>query len=93
MANTKTAKKQILVSRRNHERNVHFKTMLKTSIKKARTAMAGEDKEAAKAALDAAVKRIYKSATKRLIKKQNASRKVSRLMLAFNRQFGEKAEA
>lgn len=89
MANTKTAKKQILVSRRNQERNVHFKSMLKTSIKKARIAMEGEDKEAAKAALDAAVKRIYKSATKRLIKKQNASRKVSRLMLAFNRQFSE----
>ncbi len=90
MANTKTAKKQILVTRRNQERNVHFKTMLKTSIKKARIAMDGEDRDAAKTALDAAVKRIYKSATKRLIKKQNASRKVSRLMLAFNKQFGKK---
>ena len=87
MANTKTAKKQILITKRNHERNLHFKTMLKSSVKKARTAMEADDKAAAKEALDAAVKRIYKSATKRLIKKQAASRKVSRLMLAFNRQF------
>lgn len=87
MANTKTAKKQILITKRNYERNLHFKTMLKTSVKKARAAMDADDKTVAKEALDAAVKRIYKSVTKRLIKKQTASRKVSRLMLAFNRQF------
>ena len=90
MANTKTAKKQILISLRNQERNVHFKTMLKNSLKNAQIAFSGDDKDAAKIALDAAVKRIYKSATKRLIKKQNASRKVSRLMKAYNRQFAAK---
>jgi len=39
VANTKTAKKQLLITKRNHERNVHFKTMLKNALKKARTAI------------------------------------------------------
>lgn len=88
MANTKTAKKQLLITKRNHERNVHFKTMLKNALKKARTAITeGKEPEAAQAALSQAVKTLYRSSNKGVIKRQNASRRVSRIMLAYNKQF------
>jgi small subunit ribosomal protein S20 len=88
MANTKTAKKQIQVSKRNHERNVAVKSRLKSMLKRARQAIAeGQDAAAATDALNQAVKTLYKSATKGIIKKQNASRRVGRLMLSFNRAF------
>jgi small subunit ribosomal protein S20 len=88
MANTKTAKKQILISKRNHERNVAIKSRLKSTLKQARLAIAGGgDAAAATEALNKAVKTLYKSATKGIIKKQNASRRVSRLMLSFQRAF------
>jgi small subunit ribosomal protein S20 len=88
MPNTKTAKKQLQVTKRNNERNRHFKSTLKTAVKKARAAItAAEDAQAAQLAVNAAVKTLYRSATKRIIKKQNAYRHVSRLMRAFNTAF------
>lgn len=87
MANTKSAKKQILVSKRNQERNVQYKSALKTAIKKARLAISGGDASAAQAQVNEAVGTLYKSVTKGIIKKQNASRRVGRLMRAFNKQF------
>ena len=53
MANTKTAKKQLLITARNHQRNQHYTTMLKTALKKARLAITGSD---AKSALTIATK-------------------------------------
>ena len=35
MANIKSAKKRVLVAERNHEKNVAFKTSIKTALKKA----------------------------------------------------------
>ena len=88
MANTKTAKKMILVSERNRVRNLHFKTILKNAIKKAKAAIdAGEDKEAATAAVSQAVKHLHRTASKGIIKRGNASRRASRLMTAFNKAF------
>jgi len=88
MANTKTAKKQILVTKRNHERNLAIKSRLKSTLKRARLAIAAAaDATAATDALNLAVKTLYKSATKGIIKKQNASRRVGRLMLSYNRAF------
>ncbi|MCH7472324.1 30S ribosomal protein S20 [bacterium] len=85
---TKTAKKQLKLNRANRMRNMHFKTLLKSAMKKARGAIEeGGDAEAAKAVLNHAVKLLHRSASKRIIKRQNASRRVSRLMLAYNRQF------
>jgi small subunit ribosomal protein S20 len=92
MANTKTAKKQIQISKRNHERNLAVKSKLKTMMKRARVAItAADDQAAAAEAVNNAVKTLYKSATKGIIKKQNASRRVSRLMLSFNKAFAEGA--
>ena len=89
MANTKSAKKQILNTERNRLRNVKYKSALKTAIKKARLAIAGGDPASAQEQLNAAVGSLYKSVTKGIIKKQNASRRVGRLMLAFNKQFAQ----
>lgn len=94
MANTKTAKKQLLVTRRNHLRNVHYKTMLKTAIKRARQVIAGaSDSAAAQEALNFAVKSLYKTASKGIIKKQTASRRVSRIMKLYSKHFPQSANA
>jgi small subunit ribosomal protein S20 len=88
MANTKTAKKQLLNTKRNHMRNVHYKTMLKSAVKRARqTISAGSDVTAAQGALNLAVKMLYKTATRGVIKKHNASRRVSRIMRLYNKHF------
>lgn len=93
MPNTKTAKKQLLVTKRNFERNRHFKSTLKTAVKKARAAIAtAENQDEAQKAMQAAVKTLYRSASKRIIKKQSAYRHVSRLMRSFNNAFNPKAE-
>jgi small subunit ribosomal protein S20 len=86
--NTKTAKKQLLVSRRNRERNQHVLTTLKTALKKARAGIAeGKDATAAGAAVNLAVQVLHRTATKGVIKRQNASRRASRLMRAYNQCF------
>ena len=46
MANKKAAKKDILTNKRNRLRNVHAKTLMKTHIKKAVTAIEEKSKEA-----------------------------------------------
>lgn len=84
MANIKSAKKRILVTRTRTERNKAIKSSVKTAIKKVYTAIESGDKEAAKAALVAATKAIDMAATKGIYHKNNASRKVSRLSKAVN---------
>lgn len=84
MANIKSAKKRILVNRTKAERNKMIKSSVKTSIKKVRAAIDAQDKEAAKAALLAATSTIDKAASKGILHKNTASRKVSRLAKAVN---------
>lgn len=43
MANIKSAKKRVLVAQRNNERNVAFKTSIKTAVKKALAAVEADD--------------------------------------------------
>jgi small subunit ribosomal protein S20 len=88
VANTKSAKKQILITARNHERNVRYRTMLKNALKRARAAIAaGGDKDEAQAALNHAVKTLYKSVTRGILVKQNAQRRVGRIMKAYHKTF------
>ena len=84
MANIKSAKKRVLVNKRNYDRNKSIKSSVKTAIKKVEAAVAAGDKEAAQAALLAATSTIDKAATKGVYHKNNASRKVSRLAKAVN---------
>ena len=85
MANIKSAKKRILVDRRNAERNKAIKSKVKTSIKKVDAAIAANDKTTAKTALTAAISEINKAASKGVDHKKTASRKISRMTLAVNK--------
>lgn len=94
MANTKSAKKQILINERNNERNTRYRTQLKNAIKKARLAIAaGSDSAAAQEAVNSAVKYLYRSVSRGIIKKQNAGRRVGRMMTAYNKQFSSASAA
>lgn len=94
MPNTKTAKKQLQVTRRNQARNQHFKTVMKTAVKQAHSAIeAGEDPEAARVAVSQAVRSLHRTASKGIIKRQNASRRAGRLMRAYNVAFAQAAPA
>ena len=84
MANIKSAKKRILVSRKKAERNKSIRSAVKTSIKKVEAAVAAGDLAAAQAALVNATSTIDKAETKGVYHKNNASRKVSRLSKAVN---------
>ena len=84
MANIKSAKKRILVTRVKADRNKAIKSGVKTAIKKVYAVIATGDKEAAKAELAAATKTIEMAATKGVYHKNNAARKVSRISKAVN---------
>ncbi len=85
MANIKSAKKRILVDRRNAERNKAIKSRVKTAIKKVDAAIAANDKTAAKDALHSAISEIDKAASKGVYHKKTASRKISRMTIAVNK--------
>ena len=85
MANIKSAKKRILVERRNAERNKAIRARGKTAVKRVNAAIAANDKDAAGKALVTAVKEIDKAAGKGVSHRKTASRKVSRLTIAVNK--------
>ena len=72
MANIKSAKKRILTSAKKAAANKAVKSSVKTAIKKVHKAVEAGDLIAAEATID-------KAASKGVLHKNNASRKVSRL--------------
>ena len=84
MANIKASKKDILVNARNKKRNQHFRSKIKTMIKKAQTAIVAKAEDCEKL-VRAALRSIDKNVTKGVIKKQTAARKKSRLARALNK--------
>ena len=85
MANIKSAKKRVLVAIRNTERNVAFKTSIKTAVKKVLTAAASEDKSELNALLSKVYQLCDKAVSKGILHKNTASRKKSRLTIAVNK--------
>ena len=85
MANIKSAKKRILTNQKKAARNQAIKSAVKTEIKKVRTAVEAGNKEEAAKALLSATAAIDKAESKGVIKKNTASRKVSRLAQAVNK--------
>ena len=81
MANSKSAKKRVLINEKNRERNQAVKSRVKTMVKKVLTAVETGEVEASKAALVVAYKELDKAVTKGVMKKNTASRKKSRLAL------------
>lgn len=83
MPNIKSAKKRVIVSQNKAKRNASAKSALRTSVKKARAAIAN-DADNKDEVLKAAGISLDKAAAKGLIHKNNAARKKSRLAKAAN---------
>ncbi len=90
MANIKSAKKRILTAERNYERNVAFKSSIKTAVKKVLVLAQAKEKDqnAINAALSNAYKLCDKAVSKGILHKNTAARKKSRLTLAVNKLIG-----
>ena len=84
MANIKSAKKRILVTKTKNERNKAIKSNVKTAVKKVFAAVEAGDKAAANAALVEATSIIEKAASKGVFHKNTAARKVSAIAKAVN---------
>ena len=85
MPNIKSAKKRVLVSKVNNERNKMAKSALKTTLKKFEAAVAEGNKEQADSAYTAAVKSIDQAVKKGIIHKNNAARKKGSIDLKMNK--------
>lgn len=85
MANIKSAKKRVLIAEANRQRNVAFKTSIKTAIKKALSLAESENKDE----LNTAISKVYqlcdKAVVKGILHKNTAARKKSRLTLAIKK--------
>ena len=84
MANIKSAKKRILVSREEAARNKAFKSEMKTLIKKADLAIstnAADKEEAVKAAMI----KIDQAVNRNILHKNNAAHKKSQFTLMYNK--------
>jgi len=84
MANHKSALKRNRQSIVRNARNVHVRSTMRTLVKNVRNAVAAQNKEDAAAALEKAIPYINKSASKGIIHKATASRKISRLTKLVN---------
>jgi len=85
LANIKSAKKRILVTKTKEEQNKRIRSSVKTAVKKVYVAIDENNADAAKEALLAATSAIDKATRKGVYHKNYASRKVSRLNLAVNK--------
>ncbi len=85
MANIKSAKKRVLIAQRNTERNVAFKTSIKTAVKKVLACAASEDRSELNALLSKVYQLCDKAAGKGILHKNTAARKKSRLTKAVNK--------
>ena len=84
MPNIKSAKKRVLISEANYQRNKAARSALRTAVKKADAAIDAKSADAAEA-VKAAVKVIDKAAVKGLIHKNNAAHKKSALVNRYNK--------
>ncbi len=84
MAHHKSAKKRIKQTIKKTERNRYYRTRMKNIIRAVREAVDAGDKERALEAFKIANKQLHHYVSKGFLKKQTASRKVSRLHKLVN---------
>ena len=84
MANHKSAIKRIRQTAKRTERNRHVRSTMRTFVRKVREAVEAGNKDDAQVALRDAIKKIDKAASKGVIHKNQASRRVSRLTKLVN---------
>lgn len=85
MANHKSAEKRARQTIKRTQRNRFYRTRLKNITKAVRDAAAKNDKAAATEALKIANKSIHAMVNRGFLKKQSASRRVSRLAILVNK--------
>ena len=83
MPNIKSAKKRVLISKANYEKNKAYRSALRTAVKKADAAIDAKSEDMA-AVVNEAVKKIDQAATKGIIHKNNAARKKSNYTVKLN---------
>ncbi len=84
MANTQSSEKRNRQAQKHRARNQHVMSSLRTQVRKLREAVAKGDAAKTKEELTAAVKAISKAASKGVIHKAQASRRISRLTRSAN---------
>jgi len=84
MANHKSSKKRIKQTIKRTERNRYYRTRLKNIVKSVHAAVESGDKNAAVDAFKTANKQLHHFVSKGFLKKETASRKVSRLHKLVN---------
>jgi len=84
MAHHKSAKKRIKQTSKKTERNRYYRTRMKNIIRAVREAAEAGDKTKAMEAFKVANKQLHHYVSKGFLKKQTASRKVSRLHKLVN---------
>jgi small subunit ribosomal protein S20 len=80
VANTKSAEKRNRQAQKRRTRNTAVRSTVKTAVKNAREAIAARDPAQLKEALHSAVRSLSKAASKGVLHKRTASRRISRLM-------------
>ena len=89
MANHKSALKRIRQNDKRRDRNRFWKSTMRSSSKSVRAAVEAGDETLAREALREATSMIARVATKGVIHKRTASRRVSRLTLLVNKMGAE----
>lgn len=90
MANLKSQIKRIRTSERQRQRNKQIKSALRTNISCFYEATDAKNKTAAKEALVVVLKQLDKAVSKRVIHKNNAANKKSKMARAYNLLIAEK---
>ena len=85
MANIKSAKKRVLIAEANRQRNVAWKSSIKTAMKKVLELAQAGDKDAMNTALSKVYQLCDKAVSKGILHKNTAARKKSRLTLAVKK--------
>ena len=94
MAHTKSARKRIRQDQKRHLRNQSVKTRIKGLTKKLRALLGGSDIEQTTQSLRETIRALDKAASKGIIPRQTASRKIGRLSkAAHNSQAAASTEA
>lgn len=93
MPNKKSAEKRVRQAAKRRLHNRAARSAMRRQLRKANEAVAQVDAEAIKTEIAAAHSKLGKAAKTGLIKKNNASRKISRLMKAAHRAQQQAAAA
>jgi small subunit ribosomal protein S20 len=84
LANTRQAKKRILVNEKKRTRNLAVRSKVRTLLKKAKVAVNDKTENVSEIIRSAQIE-IDKAATKGIMHKNTAARKKSRLMKQYNK--------